>query len=646
MTLAQIRLVHTALAENDWIKAAKLVLLANEIDVPLAVAARAKNMTEPQFADWQIRTLFQNLVLSGDYLSASALIWNSDLFYQEPESVRRVFEAMHREDLLLCMGASSMSKSYSLIAWEVIDWLLDPYFTSIKLTSQTEGHLLTNVWPHMMDMVKASVIQPKDEWQFKEADTWLGIKGHSMFYGFSGIAFKQSQISAGAWKGFKPQPKRPRSDPLYHVFGPSTRLRVTVDEAQQVPAGTWTDLNSVMGSMGGGFVKINAAFNPEDLSQRAVQLAEPVEGWMSDQMETLYSYKSKEGWHVERLDGKMCENVVKRQEIFPRLMSYATYLRYLAGGGDSSPKYSTFCRGYPPLKDAANTVIPPDWVQSQRGEALYIDKVENLAAFDLAFQGADKAMMCVGRWGLASGWRNQAGKMHYFEDRLHPGKRKARHVLTIDQMISMPKHRDSPSATQEIMGRCKIMNIAADWVALDKTGQGDGVWGYASKFWGNVLGIGWGEGSTDTKVLSDDKSMASQLYEGIPSEMWFRFKRWLDPVVCAVLINPIIPTAPINTQLTSRRFKYVKERRMRIESKDEYKARNAYISPDESDSIVMLCHLAATRGGVVPGIMEQTDHSKGRNNENAIKIQESAVAMGPMDMGATDGVKTMDMGSI
>lgn len=637
MTLDQIRLVHTALAENNWIAAAQLILIANEIETPLNRLAVAKGMNEKQFADWSVRNLFQNLVLSGDYLSASALLWDKDLFYQEPESVKRVFGAMHREDMLLCMGASSMSKSYSLIAFEVIDWLFDPLYTSIKLTSQTEGHLLTNVWPHMIDMVKSSAIQPISEWQFKEADTWLGIKGHSMFYGFSGIAFKQSQVSAGAWKGFKPQPKRPKTDPLYQYFGPSTRLRVTVDEAQQVPAGTWTDLNSVMGSMGGGFVKINAAFNPEDMSQRAVQLAEPPEGWSSDLAETLYSYKSKEGWWVERLDGKMCENVVERKDIFPRLMSYQTYLRYLAGGGDNSPKYWTFCRGFPPLKDAANTVIPPDWVQSQRGEAIYIDKVEHFAAFDMAYQGADKAVMGVARWGLSSGWRKQNGNIVYFEDRLNPGRRKPRHVLTIDQLITMPKHRDTVTASQEVMGQCEKMNINPENVCLDRTGNAHGTYSHLDKYWGKVVGIGWGEGSTETLVIAGDKSPASEMYEGIPSEMWFRFKRWLDPVVNAVLINPQIPTAPINTQLTSRRFRYVKDRRMRIESKEEYKSRNAQISPDEADVFVMMTQLVSLRGGVTPGIIEQQDRQTGAFDKTAIKIQENTVANAPMDTGTKDG---------
>lgn len=642
MNLAQIRLVHKALAAEDWVQAASLVLIANEIDAPIEKMARAKGVTEKSFADWQIRTLYRNLLLGGDYLSGSALIWDKDLFYQEPESVQRVFAAIHREDMLLCMGASSMSKSYSLVAWEVLDWLLDPYYTSIKLTSQTEGHLKTNVWPHMMDMVERSVIQPEEPWQHKEADMWLGIKGHSMFYGFSGIGFKQSQISAGSWKGFKPQPKRPKDDPLYSVLGVSTRLRVTVDEGQQVPEGTWTDLNSVMASMGGGYVKINAAFNPEDLSQAVVQRAEPVEGWTPEQLEVLYSYKSKEGWWVERLDGAKCENVIKREVVFPRLMTYQTYLKYLSGGGDSSPKYYTFARGFPPLRDAANTIIPPAWVQGQRGEAIYIDKVTHYAAFDLAYQGQDKAVMGVARWGLASGWRKFNGQTIQFEDRLNPGRKKARHVLTIDQIITLPKSADAVVMTQEMMGRCKIMEILPENVAMDKTGNALGTFSHASKYWGNVLGIGWGEGATEGIVVAGDKAKACDLYEGIPSEMWFTFKRWLDPVVCAVLVNPLVPTSPVNTQLTSRRFRYVKNQRMRIESKDEYKARNGGISPDEADVFVMLTFLARARGGVIPGIMEQIDRSSGQKWGDPVKIQENPAANAALDMGAIDGPRPLE----
>lgn len=643
MTLEQLRLVHGALAENDWVMAAQLILIANEIEATVANLAKAKEMKEVAFAQWQVRTLYNNLVLSGDHLGASALVWSKDLFYQEPESVGRVFKAMHEQDMLLCMGASSMSKSYSVIAWEVLDWLLDPFYTSIKLTSQTEGHLKTNVWPHMVDMVKASVIQPVQPWTVKEADLWLGIKDSSMFYGFSGIAFKQSQISAGAFKGFKPQPKRPKTDALYDVLGVSTRLRVTIDEAQQVPEGTWTDLNSVMGSMDGGYVKVNAAFNPEDLSQAAVQRAEPDDGWSMDQLEKLYSYRSKHGWWVERLDAARCENVMQRKVIFPRLMTYQSYLKYLGGSGDGSSKYFTFARGFPPMKDSANTVIPPQWVHDQRGEAVYIDKVEHYAAFDLAFQGQDKAMMAVGRWGLASGWKPVSGPMIYFEDRLQPGRRKPRHVLTVDQTLMRPKSADATEVQADMMGQCKIMGIPPENVAMDKTGNSYPVYSHVAKYWGDVLGIGWGEGATETLVVSGDKNKASDLYDGVPSELWFGFKRWLDPTVCAVMINPLIPTTPLNRQFTSRRFRYVKNQRMRIESKDEYKARNGGISPDDADCVVMLAFLVRQRGGVLPGIIEQVDRSSNQRHGEPIKIQENYNNNEPMDSGAVDGPQPMEI---
>jgi hypothetical protein len=51
---------------------------------------------------------------------------------------------------------------------------------------------------------------------------------------------------------------------------------------------------------------------------------------------------------------------------------------------------------------------------------------------------------------------------------------------------------------------------------------------------------------------------------------------------------------------------------MHVESKDEYKARNAGKSPDEMDAVVMLLHLIRMRGGVIAGIVEQQNNKSDR----------------------------------
>jgi hypothetical protein len=444
-----------------------------------------------------------------------------------------------------------------------------------------------------------------------ESSLWFGIEHAGNSYGFAGHSFKQSQLSSGVWKGFKSQPKRPVTAVNYPVFGPMTRLRVLMDEAQQIPSGVWQDLESVKAGIGEGRVKIFAAFNPEDVSQAVVRLAEPPGGWHSDQQETLYTYESAQGWWVVRLDGAKCENVIERKEIYPGVMRYEAYLKTLQGGGDASPRYWTFARGFPPLQDSASTIIPPDWASTQKGEALYVGRVEQVAAIDIAYQGADKISLCIGRWGLAHGWRDRTGKVTQFVDRMNPGIKRPRHVLTVDQFLSMPKSLDAVGVTMELMGKCKMLGIPAEWVAIDSTGNGMATFSHAYRFWGNVLGINWATGATEMKILTDDLLPCKERFDGIPSEMWFATKHWMDPNVCAILFNPTIQSQDLYSQMTTRRYKGMRNGRLHVESKEEYKARNAGKSPDEMDSVVMLVHLIRLRGGIIPGISEQKNNKEG-----------------------------------
>lgn len=245
---------------------------------------------------------------------------------------------------------------------------------------------------------------------------------------------------------------------------------------------------------------------------------------------------------------------------------------------------------------------------------MYVGRVENVASVDLAYQGADKAVICIGRWGEAHGWRDQKGQIHQFVNRLNPAQKQTRHVLTIDQFFTLPKSLDIQGVTQQVMGQCNMLKISPNWVSMDSTGNATATYSHATKYWGKVLGINWAEGATETLVLSDDHLTCAERFDGVPSEMWFAAKHWLDPNVCALLFNPTIQSKDLYTQMTTRRYKYMRNGRMHIESKDEFKTRNAGKSPDEMDAVVMLVHLVRMRGGVTPGIIEQKNNNEGRKD--------------------------------
>lgn len=608
MKIEQASQIHELLVAEKWIEAGNLILgLMNEPQV-------IKNKTQ---ATTVCRNLFQYLLDNDLYLVAATLQWGPDVFDVRPESTQRVFEALKTGSMVLLMGASSMSKTYSAGAFMLLDFLRDPCYTTVKLAAVNEDHLRKNLFSHVVTLYRSLAIPVGWDIVIRDSDLWMGVKNAGYEFGISGIAFKQSQETSGQFKGYKAKPVRKVPHPK---FGVMSRLRVLGDEGQNWPNGPFKDFNSLIASMSGTeLIKVAVAFNPESISQLVVQKAEPSQGWNLEELDTLYDYESKEGWRVCRLDAARSENVIQKKMIYVGFQTFEGFMSYLKAGGDSSANYFTFARGFPPLKGTVNTIIPPSWPQEARGEATFIENPVILAAVDLAFMGQDAAQMSVGRWGLASGWRDHMGKYHIFKDRLNAAIEKPRHVLQIDQLIPLQKHDDTVMMAEEVIGRCKMLKISPEWVAVDKTGYGFGTWSHIYKYWGEVYGIAWNEKATDAKILSEDQAPASDQCEGVMSEMWWTFRRWLDPRACAILINPIIPSQPINTQLTSRRYQGGKAGKIKVEPKEVYKARNQS-SPDEADSMIMLAHLVRKNSPVLPGLMETQTAPK--DGPGSVKFQQ------------------------
>jgi len=601
--------INRLITEERWSDAGQLVLQE--------IGQTQVQIRNKQQAISVCRNLFQWLLDNEMYLHAAALQWGPDMFSAEPECVQRVFAALQKNAKVLFCGASSMGKSFNAGVWMYLDWRRDPYYTSIKCVGISDDQVRKHVFSHMLRMHSICAIPMLEEVSIRESDMWMGIKGAGNEFGITAVAYKQSEETSGGLRGYKSMPVRKVKHPK---FGFMSRLRIIGDEGNQWPAGPFKGINTIVSQIDGTeLVKISISYNPESVSQYIVELSRPPNGWSPDDLETLHDWESAYGWAVCRLDAARSENVIHKKKIYEGLQTYDGFIGYLKGGGDGSASYWCYARGFPPLKGSINTIIPPAWPSESRGEAVFIETPITCAAIDLAFMGKDSAQMAVGRWGLASGFRDKDRKFKPFMDRLNVAREKPRHVLQIDQILPMAKHDDTVKMAEEIIGRCKNMEIKPEWVAVDKTGYGFGTWSHLQKVWGPVFGISWNEKATARKILAEDQVGADGQVEGVMSEMWWAFRRWMDPTCCALLINDIIPHQPIHTQLTSRRYRNGKNG-IKVEPKEEYVARNK-TSPDEADALVMLVHVVRNNSEVIPGLVEQQSKAKaGRSNQGAVKF--------------------------
>lgn len=602
--LSVIQLIHETIVDGEWVQAANLALEADGIK---------ERVSENGEAIQVLQTLEKNLAEEGKYIEVAVLLWGNGMFDSRPSVVKQVFDAVIKNSKLIIFGGSSLSKTFSCGVLYYLFWRMDPYWTAVKLAAPSEDHLYTNLFSHLVALHRGAVLPMTDDDAKKvnvnETDLFISMTDALPEMRIQGVLCKQSQISAGALRGHKPKPYR---KPVHPKYGNSTRIFILIDECTQVSPGAFEDIKTTEASIDEHMdnVKIVMPCNPEGITYKIVQMAEPEEGWDVEQVDTLYEWTSKQGYPVLRLDGKRFENVVQRKTIYPRMLTYEAFLGFLKAGEHSS-QYWAKGRGFPPLKDNAWTIVPPSWMQSQRGEPIYTGKVENVGILDTALAGSDKALWGVGRWGEAAGWRKMNGETEWFVNRANPDQRINKHVAVLDQIFQLPKTPHTVELVQEVMGRSKQMGIDAYHSVLDRTGNASGVWSHAQKYWGDVLGVEFQVKASDDRILSDDQMVASDICEGKVSELWIAFKKWVEPVVCAILVNPIIPTSPLFSQITTRRYRNVKSGRIRVEPKEEYKARNGGISPDEADILTMLVEWCRQRGGVLPGIMEAKKEEEG-----------------------------------
>jgi len=597
MTIEAIQLIHEAMADGDMIEAANLTMQADGSDV---------TVTTKEEAFLTLKSLEKNLGEAGKYSEVAVLLWGNEMFDSRPQCVRDVFRKVRENSKLIIFGASSTSKTFSCGVLFYLFWRMDSYWTAVKLAAPSETHLYGNLFSHLVALHKASVL-PMTLDDIKNVDineTEMFISMHDALpeMRIQGVLCKQNQVSAGALRGHKPKPYRKPSHPKY---GNSTRLYILIDECTQVSPGAFEDIKTTEASIDPELdnVKIVMACNPEGITYRIVQMAEPDEGWDPEQVDTLYEWTSREGYPVLRLDGKLFENVVARKTIYPRMLTYEAFLGFLKGG-EHSANYWAKGRGFPPLKDNAWTIIPPAWMQSQRGEPIYVSNVTNIAAVDTALSGSDKALLGIGRFGEAAGWQSFTGETVWFKDRTNPSERRSQHVAVLDQIFELPKTSSTVEVIQEVMGRCVKMGIPPENVAMDSTGNAAGVWSHAKAYWGNVLGVEFGVKASDMRVLSEDLQTCYETYDGKVTELWFAMKRWLDPVVCAFLINTMVPTRPLASEMTGRRYRNVKGGRVRVEPKHEFRVRNHGESPDHADIASLIVEWCRQRGGVIPGMKE------------------------------------------
>lgn len=592
------------LADNDPTK-----LLAEEVTELLAsekrieAALRVRNFLN---INTSVDTDAQALTLLGIFLhwllnnggmeEAAMMLWGKSQFDPRPESTQRVWKAFENHNNILLMGAGSMSKSFSMAIKLFLEWIRDPEYTTVKVLGPSETHLEDNLFTHLVSLHKSSRIPLPGQ----IGKLFIGTDLRQRKGSISGVVVPIGKKAAGRLQGVK---RFPRKTP-HPIFGKLSRLFIFLDEIANIPIGIWRDIDNLLSNTNGDGLKIAGAFNPTNQNDPVGQRCEPPLGWGSFDADRDFEWMSTRGWFVVRLDALYSENVQTGKVIYEGLQTKAGFdLIIQNSGGLDSPGYWAMARGCFPPTGTVMSVIPPGFLDRWKADIIWYSTPRAAAGVDLALEGDDAARFAKGLFGLASGVKftptlaHPEGQTVYFQD--SKGRKRPRSVILVEQIFKMPKG-DTIAQHLEIIRLCQSMNVSGEWTAVDRTGNGQGVFDLLKYNWNpGVIGVNFYEGASEKKIMAEDMGTAKELFDRAQSELWFGLRKFMEFQYC--FAAPGLDTTELTPQLTNRLFRTTGSK-SKVESKPEYKSRNQNKSPDDADAVTLLVLAVRRASGMVPGM--------------------------------------------
>lgn len=521
-----------------------------------------------------INAYYLSLLNTGQLTEAALLAWGNNLFTPEPRSVKLIWKHLTNpaQPKVIIIGCGSSGKTFSTSAWADLYWTQDPQYTTGKLVSTTAGHAKSGLVSRLTNFHSNSIVNPAGD----IIAGGLMYPGSDKSASILQVAIPEGDTGEGRLTGIHPYP-RVKPHPL---FGPMSRVFVVIDEADVVPEGVWRGVDNMLGNVDySGSIKVVALTNPRQKQNPCAYRAEPPEGWAGldpDKDEWI----SREGWQVVRLDAAKSENVVQRKTIFPGMMTYEGYMNYVRKG-EQDPSYWIYARGiYPPDSTASFNVFSLSSFDNSIGRWMFEGAITPIASLDPAFaEGGDDPVLTIGMFGNVIGFTNERREFTQL-----PQVRKG---LQIEQQLVIRKGKAHEMGA-EIIKILRSYGVRPEWFVMDKTGNGRGLFDYLTWQYGAIMGVEWGEGATETKILVEDTEPASERYKGISTEMWFAAAIWTD--------NGFVKFSPtfegyykLRDELTLRRWKFF-QTLQQLEPKSEFKKGNQGRSCDKSDSFVMIVH--------------------------------------------------------
>jgi hypothetical protein len=546
-----------------------------------------------------------SLLYARDYVAAALILWGPKTFTPEPESAQLMWGALFTKNLINVMGCGSVGKTFTPSAWCLLDWLLDPEWTRIEVASNSQDHVEKNLYADIVRLHSEAVLKLPGNLD-SESISLDKKRGMGIFV----LVIPGGPKSRGKLKGAKI-----KSRPPHPLFGDNSRLRILLDEAQEIPANIFDEIPNLLSSVDNSVehIKIMAAANPKDEWSRYGLNCKPVGGWESVS-DTQKEWESETGWHVISINAFHTENVIARKTIFPRMITYEgvqMIIRSQGGGNDQHPNVYTYVYGRFPKTGLQTTVIRSEHIRRAEKEWIFDGPTTLIAGSDPAFTG-DLPALTIGRVGRAIGWTDYTGKRFDLSEPMIK--------IQADGTSILP-HGDTQDVADENMARCKQLGLKPEYFGIDKTGTGRGVHDVIRRQWKDkvrpldeehdgaapILGVEYASSPSEVKIADEDMETPKDLFDRTATELWMAGAKLFEYDVIGIGRGVDSKTSE---ELAGRRggMKVGIGKKQSVEAKDAYKGRTGENSPDRADSFLIMLHVARLR---TPNLVPRAKDTKG-----------------------------------
>lgn len=510
-------------------------------------------------------------------------------------------------------GCSNAGKTFGVVGFAVVWWMIDPNHSSVTLISTTRGSLRRRGWSEVSKCYAALSGKPEQKGRFIDSRmVWQApiINGQ-----------KSDDKHAIIGRAVEEGSTQKVADDIKGVH--TRRQMVIIDEATSVPFAIYeacANLYSYPISSGGEFVLVLMG-NPLNRLDQFGRFCEPEDGWNSVTVdsgewdgrpqETLGGLKPR----VVTFDAEKSPNIVEDRIVCRHLPTKSTVesAKKYSGGG-STPSYWQNFRGFWPPEGLTKTVFSEADMRQNNAYGKHKFTGRNfsiIGAFDHARDGGDRPCLGFAKMGEIEGG-------HWGIEIMPPI------IIPLDANSSMPIDFQ---LTGQIKRQCqKFIQETIEYECLpenfgmDATGGGADMADIVQQLWsGKIIRVVFGEAASEDAVSLEDSRRACDAYINKRTEMYFRGANMVQSGQLKG-IDRETASELVAVQFVDMRTDGTSLKRVKLMSKKEYKLAFKK-SPDLADRVAILCEVARRRGFVLAP-MGQTVH-KFNDWETELKRSES-----------------------